>query len=162
MTLPNSLPGGPFGTLEPVDPRRCWPDEARHFTPWLGSHEGIALLGNSLGMELSVEGVEVPVGPYCADILARDLASQAFVVIENQLEKTDHDHFGKALTYAAVLGASTVIWIAPRFTEEHRKALEWLNEKTKGELLVYGVELQVWRIGTSPNAPRFEVIVAPN
>jgi hypothetical protein len=101
-----------FGKLECVDVRTCWLDEARDFTPWLATPEGIALLSDSIGMELTVENTEVPVGPYAADILARDLTTDAYVVIENQLEKTDHDHFGKALTYAAVLGASTVIWIA--------------------------------------------------
>jgi hypothetical protein len=113
-------------------------------------------------MELAVEGREIAVGPYSADILARDLTTDAYVVIENQLEKTNHDHFGKALTYAAVLGASTVVWIARSFTEEHRKAVEWLNELTKGSLLFYGVELQVWKIGESRPAPRFEVVCGPN
>ena len=83
-------------------------------------------------------------------------------MIETQLEKTNHDHFGKALTYAAVLGASTVVWIARAFTDEHRKAVEWLNELTKGSLLFYGVELQVWKIGDSQPAPRFEVVCSPN
>jgi hypothetical protein len=93
-----------FATIEPVDLRTCWADEARDFTPWLATHEGLTLLGGTLSMELQVEGLEVPVGPYNADILARDLASNALVIVENQLEKTNHDHFGKILTYAAVLG----------------------------------------------------------
>jgi hypothetical protein len=151
-----------FGKLECVDVRACWSDEARDFTPWLATAEGIALLSESVGMELIVENTEISVGPYAADILARDLTTDAYVVIENQLEKTDHDHFGKALTYAAVLGASTVIWIAKRFTEEHRKAIEWLNELTKAGLAVYGVELQVWRTGSSEPAPRFDVVCSPN
>lgn len=153
---------GRFAKLEPVELRTCWPDEARDFTPWLATHEGIALLGEALDMELSVEGVEVPVGPYSADILARDLTSDALVIIENQLEKTNHDHFGKLLTYCAVLGASSVIWIARSFTEEHKKAIDWLNEVAKGDLLLYGVELQAWRVGDSTPAPRFEVVSSPN
>jgi hypothetical protein len=151
-----------FGKLQPLEIRTCWADEGRDFTPWLASPEGIRLLSESLGMELAVEGTEIPVGPYSADILARDLTSDAYVVIENQLEKTNHDHFGKALTYGAVLGATTVVWIARSFTEEHRKALEWLNELTKGSLMLYGIELQVWRIGNSEPAPRFEVVCSPN
>jgi hypothetical protein len=119
-------------------------------------------LAEALDLELAVEGKEVPVGPYSADILARDLTTDSLVVIENQLEKTNHDHFGKALTYAAILGASTVVWIARKFTEEHRKAVEWLNELTKGDLLLYGVEVQVWSIAKSPPAPRFEVVCSPN
>jgi hypothetical protein len=113
-------------------------------------------------MELACENCEVPVGPFSADILARDLASDELVVIENQLERTNHDHFGKTLTYAAVLGAKTIVWVAKAFTEEHRKAVEWLNELTNGDLSIYGVELQVWRIGQSPPAPRFDVVCAPN
>lgn len=151
-----------FGRLEPVEIRNCWVDEARHFTPWLAGSEGMGLLAKSLGVELELQGVEVPVGPYCADILARDLTTDALLVIENQLEKTDHDHLGKALTYAAVLGAKSVVWVARSFTDEHRKALEWLNELTKGSLLLYGVEIQVWRIGDSAPAPRFDVVCSPN
>jgi len=151
-----------FGKLQQVDIRTCWADEAREFTPWLASQEGIRLLSESLGMELALEGKEIAVGPYSADILARDLTTDAYVVIENQLEKTNHDHFGKALTYAAVLGAATVVWVARIFTEEHRKAVEWLNELTKGSLMFYGVELQVWKIGESEPAPRFEVVCGPN
>jgi hypothetical protein len=151
-----------FATIEPVELRTCWADEARNFTPWLASHEGLTLLGRTLGMELQVEGQEVAVGPYNADILARDLTSNVLVVIENQLEKTDHDHFGKVLTYAAVLGASAVVWIARTFTEEHRKAVDWLNELTKGDLLLYGVEVHVWRIDGSRPAPWFEVVCSPN
>ena len=152
-----------FGSLSPVGLRECWPDEARDLTPWLASDVGIALLGRTLGLELSCEGTEVAAGPFSADILARDLSSDALVVIENQLEQTDHDHFGKVLTYAAVLNASTVIWIAKKFTEEHRKAVEWLNELvSEDELVLYGIELQVWKIGDSAPAPRLEVVCGPN
>jgi hypothetical protein len=132
-----------FGMLEAVEIRECWEDEARDFTPWLAEAAGLALLQDALGIELAVEGIEVPVGQKRADILARDLTTDQRVVIENQLDRTDHDHLGKALTYAAVLGAGVVVWIARTFTEEHRKTLEWLNELTKGSLQVYGVELQV-------------------
>jgi hypothetical protein len=152
-----------FGSLSPVGLRECWPDEARDLTPWLASDDGIALLGQTLGLSLVCEGTEVAAGPFSADILARDLSSDALVVIENQLEKTDHDHFGKVLTYAAVLNASTVIWIAKKFTEEHRKAVEWLNELvSEDELVLYGIELQVWKIGDSTPAPRLEVVCGPN
>jgi Domain of unknown function (DUF4268) len=151
-----------FGRLQLLDVRASWPDEARYFTPWLATAEGIGLLAQELGVELAVEGIEVAVGPYSADILARDLTSNALVVIENQLDKTDHDHLGKVLTYAAVLGATSVIWIARAFTEEHRKTLEWLNDLTKGDLTLYGVELQVWRIDDSRPSPRFEVVCRPN
>ena len=151
-----------FGELESVELRTCWADEARDLTPWVASEPGLTLLGAALDIELACENCEVAVGPFNADILARDLTSNSLVVIENQLERTDHDHFGKTLTYAAVLGASTIVWIARTFTEEHRKALEWLNELTRGDLQLYGVELQVWKIGQSAPAPRFEVVCSPN
>lgn len=152
-----------FGKLEPVEIRSCWPDEARNFTPWLATPEGVAMLSEALGLDLAVQATEVDAGgPFCCDILARDLATDKLVVIENQLEKTNHDHLGKALTYGAVLNAQTVVWIAKTFTDEHRKAVEYLNEATRGNLLIYGIELQVWRIGQSLPAPRFEVLCAPN
>jgi hypothetical protein len=155
-------PTPPFGELQPVELRQCWPDEARDLTPWVAGEQGLKLLGQAIGVELSCENCEVPVGPFSADILARDLTTNSLVVIENQLERTNHDHFGKTLTYAAVLGASAVVWVARVFTEEHRKALEWLNDLTRGDLQLYGVELQVWRIGQSAPAPRFEVVCSPN
>ena len=107
-----------LGALVNVDVRTIWPDEAADFTPWLALEENIPKLGEAIGLELEVEHTEVSAGPYSADILARDSADGAYVVIENQLTKTDHDHLGKALTYASVLGAKTVVWIAPTFTDD--------------------------------------------
>ena len=115
----------------------------------------MAGLGEAVGLELEVENTEVPVGPYSADILARDAGSDKFVVIENQLEKTDHDHLGKALTYASILDASVVIWVARRFTEEHAKALTWLNDHTTDELSFYGVAIELWQIDESLPALKF-------
>ena len=106
------------GELRSVDVRMHWTNEAAEFTPWLAAEDNIARLGQAIGIELEVESCEVAVGPYSADILARDSASGEFVVIENQLGKTDHDHLGKALTYSAVLDASTIVWIATEFTVE--------------------------------------------
>lgn len=151
-----------LGALSRLDLRTCWPDEARDLTPWLASEPGLKLLADSLGLQLALEGKEVSVGPYSADILARDLDSNSLVVVENQLEKTNHDHLGKILTYGAVLGAEALVWIARTFTDEHHRALEWLNELTRGDLRLYAVELQLWRIGDSLPAPRFEVLTAPS
>ena len=112
-----------LGQLASVEVRSLWPNEAADFTPWLAREENMSRLGEALGLELEVERVEVAVGPYSADILARDSAG-GYAVIENQLTKTNHDHLGKLITYASVLGARIVIWIAPHFTDEHRKALD--------------------------------------
>jgi hypothetical protein len=110
-----------LGSLKKINPRTQWANEAINFTPWLAEDENIQLLAAELGIELEVESIEAAVGPYSADILARDTATGDFVVIENQLNKTDHDHLGKMITYAAFLGASAVVWLAPKFTDEHKK-----------------------------------------
>src|SRR3989339_515114 len=119
-----------LGNLKKINIRKYFPSESSDFTPWLASEENIAKLGSSIGIELEVENTEVSVGPYSADILAKDIGTGKYVVIENQLEKTNHDHLGKAITYASVLDASAIIWIANEFTEEHKKALDWLNDHT--------------------------------
>ncbi|MCH8854247.1 MAG: DUF4268 domain-containing protein [Planctomycetes bacterium] len=156
-----STAAGELGALTEVELRHAWAHEASAFTPWLAQEENLALLAKALGLELELEGVEVPVGPYSADILARDVGTGEYVVIENQLEKTNHDHLGKIITYASVLDAGTVVWIASNFTDEHRKALDWLNNRTDDELQFYGICIELWRIGKSPPAPRFNVVSRP-
>lgn len=151
-----------LGTLTQVDLRTYWKDEAKDFTPWLAQEANIALLANAIGMELEVTAVERNVGPYFADILCKDVASEKWVVIENQLEKTDHSHLGQVLTYAAGLDAETVIWVAPKFTAEHRAALDWLNEITSEQFSFFGVEIELWRIGDSVPAPKFNLVCHPN
>jgi hypothetical protein len=130
------------------------------FTPWLALDANMARLSEAIGLDLQVEQTEVKVGPYFADILAKD-SSVGYVVIENQFGKTDHDHLGKLLTYGATLGASCVIWIAERFTDEHKKALDWLNDRTTDELSLYAIELEVLQIDDSRPAVRFNVISEP-
>jgi RecB family endonuclease NucS len=116
-----------LGRLQRVSVRDYWVDEAREFTPWLAESENIVLLGQAIGVELEVEAQEKNVGPFSADILCKDTLGGQYVLIENQLERTDHTHLGQLLTYAAGLDAVTVVWVAGRFTEEHRAALDWLN-----------------------------------
>ena len=150
-----------LGALKHVELRTLWPAEAADFTPWLAREENIARLGEALGLELEVEHTEAAVGPYSADILARDSGSGDPVVIENQLGKTNHDHLGKAITYAAALGASTVVWIASNFTEEHRKAVDWLNDNGSGDVSFFGVRVELWQIDDSRPAVRFNVVARP-
>ena len=104
----------------------------------------------------------MPLDHITADILAKDTGTGKYVVIENQLEKTNHDHLGKAITYASVLDASTMVWIATDFTEEHKKALDWLNVHTSDEVAIYGVQVELWQIDNSNMALRFSVISKPN
>jgi hypothetical protein len=151
-----------LGSLEPVDLRSIWPDEARYFTPWLAKEENLRRLSDALNLELELDRVEVAVGPYSADVVAVDAFSNSKVVIENQLEKTNHDHLGKVLTYASGLEASVLIWIAKKFTEEHRQTFDYLNECTSGRLRLYGVEIEVVRIGNSVPAPLFKIVSSPN
>ena len=149
-----------LGILKTVAPRQKWSNEARDFTPWLARN--IGELNNALGLELEVENTEVAAGPYSADILAKDTGTGQYVVIENQLEKTNHDHLGKAITYASVLDASTIIWIATDFTEEHKKSLDWLNDHTNDEISFYGVQVELWQIDDSKVALKFNIISRPN
>lgn len=150
-----------LGEIKIVSIRTKWSNEATDFTPWLAEDENIAKLGNALGFELEVENTEVSVGPYFADILAKDTVTGSYVVIENQLGKTDHDHLGKSITYASVLDASAIIWIAGHFTEEHKKSLDWLNDHTTDEISFYGVQIELWQIDNSKPALRFNVISSP-
>ncbi|MBN4054880.1 DUF4268 domain-containing protein [Acidimicrobium ferrooxidans] len=151
-----------LGRLERVDLRDCWEREDTDFTPWLACEENIALLGDAIGMELEVQCEEAAVGPFRADILCRDTAGDDLVIIENQLERTDHGHLGQTLTYAAGLDAVTVVWIAQRFTEEHRAALDWLNRITHENFRFFGIEIEVWQIGNSVAAPKFNLVSKPN
>jgi len=151
-----------LGRLEAVKLQNAWPSEASSFTPWLAQDENIALLGECLRIELEVQNREQPVGPFRADILCRDLETGAPVLTENQLERTDHAHLGQLLTYAAGLKAVTIVWVARKFTEEHRSALEWLNDITDERFGFFGVEVGLWKIGESLCAPTFTVLVRPN
>ena len=144
------------------DLRAVWNNEADDFTPWLAQEENLVLLGDALGLELELEAVEKGVGPFRADIICRDTANDSLVLIENQLEGTDHKHLGQIFTYGAALNAATIIWIAIRFTDEHRAALDWLNEITNKDVNFFGLEIELWRIGNSPLAPKFNVVSKPN
>jgi hypothetical protein len=149
-----------LGQMKKVRMQELWKHEEQEFTPWLAAEENIKRLADALGLELQVEGIEVPVGPLSADVLAKDV-SGSFVLIENQFGKTNHDHLGKLLTYAATLNANAIVWLAERFTDEHRKAIEWLNEHTSEDLSLYAVEVEIWQIDNSKPALRFNVLSQP-
>lgn len=153
---------GTLGRLVKVDLRETWESESGGFTPWLAKEENLKLLGEAVGIELELEAQEKDVGQFRADILCKDTANDNWVLIENQLERTDHSHLGQLLTYAAGLNAVTIIWIAQRFTDEHRATLDWLNERTDDKINLFGLEIELWRIGESPVAPKFNIISQPN
>lgn len=156
-----------LGRLERVgDLRATWADEARDFTPWLARDENLALLADFLGLGpdgLELEAVERLVGPYRADILCRRTDDGSWVLIENQLERTDHSHLGQIVTYAAGLDAGLVVWIAAQVTAEHRAAVDWLN-RIAGEdgPSFFALEIELWRIDGSRAAPRFNAVASPN
>lgn len=151
-----------LGRLRSVDLRDIWISEAVDFTPWLAREENLAVLAETLALDLELEAQEKSVGPFRADILCKDIGSNAWVLIENQLERTDHTHLGQLLTYASGLEAVTIVWIAARFTEEHRSTLDWLNKITNDTFRFFGLEVELWRIGDSPAAPKFNIVSKPN
>ena len=151
-----------LGKLESIPLREAWENESTQFTPWLAMPENITLLSEALGIELEVTGQEQSVGAFSADILCKDAGTGQTVLIENQLERTDHTHLGQIITYAAGLNANTVVWISASLREEHRAAMDWLNENTVDSLQFFGVEVELWRIGDSPYAPKFNVVSKPN
>jgi len=153
---------GQLGRLERADLRSVWSSESDDFTPWLAEPENLRLLGETIGIELELEAVEKDVGPFRADILCKDVLTDHWVLIENQLERTNHVHLGQVLTYAAGLGAVAIVWIAAKFTEEHRAALDWLNDITGTDIVFFGLEVELWKIGDSFAAPKFNIVSNPN
>lgn len=149
-----------LANIEQVDLREVWPSEPSDFTPWLA--DNISALGTALGLELEMRQLEAEVGGYSLDILASDLNRDRPVVIENQLEATDHDHLGKLLTYAAGFDANVVVWLTREFRDEHRQALDWLNQRTGEDTLFFGVVVELWKIDNSRPAPHFNLVAAPN
>ena len=151
-----------LGRLKKIDLRSVWKKEDTHFTPWLAKAENIALLGETLGLELEVEAVEQSVGPFRADILCKDTSDNSWVLIENQLERTDHSHLGQLITYAAGLDAVTIVCIAAKIADDHRKACDWLNEITDENVSFFALEVELWAIGDSQAAPKFNIVSQPN
>jgi hypothetical protein len=155
-----AVPSPELGKLETLDPRLVWKNEAHDFTPWLLANAD--RLSGALGIDLEFEAAEHPVGGFSLDLVGRDITNDAVLIVENQLEGTDHSHLGQVLTYAAGTEASTIVWIATGFRDEHRQALDWLNEQTGEDTHFFGIELQVVKIGDSAPAPLFNVVVQPN
>ena len=152
--------GDPLGELRWRDVRDVWKHEAGNFTPWLRNN--LHHVADALGLELDLVEREAPVGDFSCDLVAKDLNSGRWVIIENQLAPTDHSHLGQLLTYAANRKAGVVVWISPEFRDEHREAIEWLNSMTSEELDFFGLQLEVMQINDSPMAVNLHVAVKPN
>lgn len=147
-------------SLDEVPLREVWRDEARDFTPWLAAHPDH--LGRKLQMDLELEGAEVAIGSFSADVVLRDANTGQRVVVENLLETTDHDHLGKLITYAAALEAHWAVLVAKKFRPEHRSALIWLNSISDEGSGFFGIEVHAVRIGDSPAAVQLDVVVEPD
>lgn len=152
-----------LGRLEEItDLRRVWQNEATEFTPWLAADENISILADEVDLKITVDDTESHVGDFRADILATDAITGRRIIIENQLEDTNHDHLGKLITYAAGKSAEIIIWIVKHAREEHRAAVEWLNNNTDERIGFFLCEIKLYRIGDSAPAVKFDVIEKPN
>jgi len=150
------------GLLKKVKLREVWEHEARDFTPWLVQNPEV--LGDVLGIEVEFTESEKQVGPYAVDIIGKDLTHNSVLIVENQLEKTNHTHLGQLITYAANTDAVTVVWIAKEFTEEHRQAVDYLNGLAgdSGSARFYAVQVSAVQINNSPPAALLELVAQPN
>ncbi|MCQ2438831.1 MAG: hypothetical protein MJ074_03605 [Oscillospiraceae bacterium] len=137
-----------LGKLEEIkDLRDVWPHEALDFTPWLAKEENIALLADAVGLDITVDEQESPVGDFCVDIFASETGNERKIIIENQLEDTNHDHLGKLITYASGKSADIIIWVVKRAREEHKAAIEWLNNHTDEKIGFFLLEIKLCHQG---------------
>ena len=151
-----------LGRLEEVDVRKHWSHEQYDFSNWLAKEENIDLLNEALGLTLVDIEKEVFVGSYRCDIVANDETTGERIIIENQLEQSNHDHLGKVITYASGLDAKVIVWIVKEAREEHRSAVEWLNNNTNKDINFFLIEIHAYKIGDSLYAPKFEIVEKPN
>ncbi|PAF46904.1 hypothetical protein BKH46_05525 [Helicobacter sp. 12S02634-8] len=153
----------PLGILEEIkDLRTVWPHEALDFTPWLSQDDNISLLADAVGLEITVDETESSVGDFNVDIYASETGADRKIIIENQLEDTNHDHLGKLITYASGKSADVIIWVVKHAREEHKAAIEWLNNHTDDKIGFFLCEIKLYKIGASEPAVKFEVIEKPN
>ena len=151
-----------IGTLKEVDIRDIWKHEQYDFSAWLAKDENIKLLNDKLGLTLVDINTEAYVGAYRCDILAVDETTGTKVIIENQLENSNHDHLGKIITYASGLDAKVIVWIVKEARDEHRSAIEWLNNNTSKDINFFLIEIHAYQIGDSAAAPMFQIVEQPN
>lgn len=145
-----------------TDLREIWKHEARDFSKWLSEEENLKGLSDAAGVDITFGERESAVGSFSLDLFATEEGTGRKIIIENQLADTDHDHLGKIITYAAGKSADVIIWIVKRARDEHRQAIEWLNRRTDEDVGFFLIEIELWKIGDSLPAPRFNVVEKPN
>jgi hypothetical protein len=151
-----------LGTLKTIELREAWKHEANDFTKWLAEPENLHLLADEIGFDIKLVQMEAEVGDFKVDILAEEENTGRKIIIENQLEITNHGHLGQIITYASGYNANVVVWIIANAREEHRRAIDWLNEHTDENIEFYLVKIELWQIGDSPYAPKFDILSKPN
>ena len=148
--------------IKKVDLRKAWNKEAVDFTNWLAEKENLALLSDEIGIDIDLIQTEASVGKFNVDILAEEENTGRKIIIENQLEPTNHDHLGKVITYASGFDAGIIIWIVSDVRDEHKQAIDWLNDHTDEKINFFAIKMELWQIGDSPFAPKFQIISKPN
>lgn len=152
-----------LGKLEQVtDLRSIWKHEAKDFTPWLSKEENLSILSETIGIDIILEEKESNVGDFSVDLYASEEGTGRRIIIENQLEETNHDHLGKIITYASGKDAEVIIWIVKKARDEHKQAIEWLNQHTDERSSFFLIEIELWRINDSEPAPKFNIVERPN
>jgi hypothetical protein len=151
-----------LGKLKKIDLRNAWKHEALDFTNWLAQDENLSILSDEIGIGIKLVQTEAKVGNFNVDILAEEENSGRKIIIENQLESTNHDHLGKIITYASGHDAEIILWIVKEVREEHRQAIDWLNDHTDEKVNIFAIKLELWQIDDSNFAPKFQVISRPN
>lgn len=153
----------PLGTMKKItDLRSVWAHEEYDFSKWLSQESNLSLLSEAVGIDIVLEELESPVGGFSVDLFASEEGTGRKIIIENQLEDTNHDHLGKIITYAAGKDAEVIIWVVKRARDEHRQAIAWLNQHTDSDVGIFLVEIELWQINDSPFAPMFKVVERPN
>ncbi|NQU83260.1 MAG: DUF4268 domain-containing protein [Parcubacteria group bacterium] len=148
--------------IKQVDLRKAWGHEASDFTNWLAESENLELLSDEIGLDIKLIQTEASVGRFNVDILAEEDNTGRKIIIENQLEVTNHDHLGKIITYASGYDAEIIVWIVKDVRDEHKQAIDWLNEHIDEKIYFFAIKMELWQIGDSPFAPKFSIISKPN
>lgn len=152
-----------LGKIEKIeDLRTIWKHEATDFSKWLAEEENLQQLSEAIGIDISLEELESSVGDFNVDIYGTEEGTDRKIIIENQLEYTNHDHLGKIITYAAGKNAQIIVWVVKHARDEHRQAVDWLNNHTDETIGLFLVEVELWKICDSPVAPKFNVVAQPN